>query len=47
MAVLASAPPGLPSAHRNLIDYIADVGLVVSEAPRAGADPDRFLAPTA
>lgn len=34
-----------PAAHRNLIDYIADVGLVVSEAP-PGCAPTRirFLA---
>lgn len=46
IAVLASgADRPYPSAHRQLIDYIAEVGLVISEAP-PGAAPTRirFLA---
>jgi DNA processing protein len=46
VAVLAcGADRAYPSAHRNLIDYVADVGLVVSEAP-PGCAPTRirFLA---
>lgn len=46
VAVLAcGADRAYPSAHRNLLDYIADVGLVVSEVP-PGAAPTkvRFLA---
>ena len=46
VAVLAcGADRAYPAAHRNLIDYIADVGLVVSEAP-PGCAPTRirFLA---
>ncbi len=46
VAVLAcGADRAYPTAHRNLIDYIADVGLVVSEAP-PGCAPTRirFLA---
>jgi DNA processing protein len=46
VAVLAcGADRAYPSAHRSLIDYIADVGLVVSEAPPGGAPTRiRFLA---
>jgi DNA processing protein len=46
VAVLAcGADRAYPAAHRSLIDYIADVGLVVSEAP-PGCAPTRirFLA---
>lgn len=46
VAVLAcGADRAYPAAHRSLIDYIADVGLVVSEAPQ-GCAPTRvrFLA---
>ncbi len=46
VAVLAcGVDRAYPAAHRNLIDYIADVGLVVSEAP-PGCAPTRirFLA---
>ena len=46
VAVLAcGADRAYPAAHRNLIDYIADMGLVVSEAP-PGCAPTRvrFLA---
>ena len=46
VAVLAcGADRAYPAAHRNLIDYIAEVGLVVSEAP-PGCAPTRirFLA---
>lgn len=46
VAVLAcGADRAYPTAHRALIDYVADVGLVVSEAP-PGAAPTRirFLA---
>jgi DNA processing protein len=46
VAVLAcGADRAYPAAHRSLIDYIADVGLVVSEAP-PGCSPTRirFLA---
>jgi DNA processing protein len=46
VAVLAcGADRAYPAAHRNLIDYIADVGLVLSEAP-PGCAPTRirFLA---
>lgn len=46
VAVLAcGADRAYPSAHRNLLDYIAEVGLVVSEVP-PGAAPTkvRFLA---
>ncbi len=46
VAVLAcGADRAYPAAHRTLIDYIADVGLVVSEAPPGGAPTRiRFLA---
>ncbi len=46
VAVLAcGADRAYPSAHRNLIDYVADVGLVISEAPPGGAPTRiRFLA---
>ena len=46
VAVLAcGADRAYPAAHRNLIDYIADVGLVVSEAaPRCAPTRIRFLA---
>lgn len=46
VAVLAcGADRAYPAAHRNLIDYLADVGLVASEAP-PGCAPTRirFLA---
>lgn len=46
VAVLACGPDrAYPEAHRNLIDYIADVGAVVSESP-PGCAPTRlrFLA---
>lgn len=46
VAVLAcGADRAYPTAHRSMIDYVADVGLVVSEAP-PGAAPTRirFLA---
>jgi DNA processing protein len=46
VAVLAcGADRAYPTAHRNLIDYIADVGLVVSEAaPGCAPTRIRFLA---
>ena len=46
VAVLAcGADRAYPSAHRSLIDYIADVGLVVSEAaPGCAPTRIRFLA---
>ena len=46
VAVLAcGADRAYPAAHRNLIDYIADVGLVVSEAaPGCAPTRIRFLA---
>ncbi len=46
VAVLAcGADRAYPDAHRALIDYVADVGLVVSEAPPGGAPTRiRFLA---
>ncbi len=46
LAVLAcGADRAYPSTHRALIDYVADVGLVVSEAPPGGAPTRiRFLA---
>lgn len=46
VAVLACGPDrAYPAAHRSLIDYIADVGLVVSEAaPGCAPTRIRFLA---
>jgi DNA processing protein len=46
VAVLAcGADRAYPAAHRNLLDYIAEVGLVVSETPIGGAPTRiRFLA---
>ncbi len=46
VAVLAcGADRAYPAAHRNLIDYVADVGLVVSEAaPGCAPTRIRFLA---
>lgn len=46
IAVLAcGVDRAYPSAHRNLLDYIAEVGLVVSEVPPGGAPTKvRFLA---
>lgn len=46
IAVLAcGADRAYPAAHRKLLDYIADVGLVISEAPIGGAPTRiRFLA---